>query len=279
MGSATWRAPAPHPYDSQRRRWPRPDDEAHHPVPASNPSGTDRRALDQEASSIRKERKRSGYRDRFEFVTRWAAEPLDLLCELRERELAGGEGDVRADGERARAEGACRCRGAGVVVDAHAAEIEAEPRAEERLKTRIERGAAPLEAVDRRGGRGIDRRTGAGAAGARRTVSGGASSSQAGQAWGWESHAAQALWTPWTGMLALGRAEGSLRRICSEIACASRSRASSTGPTRSEPDRCAPRPQVEIATLDLASSRPVRRVGAVGFVSRIMVAIPLSRPT
>jgi len=29
---------------------------------ASNPSGTDRRALDQEASSIRKELRRSGYR-------------------------------------------------------------------------------------------------------------------------------------------------------------------------------------------------------------------------
>jgi hypothetical protein len=51
---------------------------------AANPHGTDRRALDQEASSIRKELKRSGYRERFEIVTRWAAEPLDLLRELRE---------------------------------------------------------------------------------------------------------------------------------------------------------------------------------------------------
>ena len=41
-------------------------------------------ALDQEASAIGKELKRSGYRDRFEFVTRWAAEPHDLLRELRE---------------------------------------------------------------------------------------------------------------------------------------------------------------------------------------------------
>src|SRR5689334_17459001 len=41
-------------------------------------------ALDQEASAIRKELKRSGYRDRFELVTRWAAEPHDLLRELRE---------------------------------------------------------------------------------------------------------------------------------------------------------------------------------------------------
>jgi hypothetical protein len=51
---------------------------------AADPGGTDRRALDQEASAIRKELKRSGYRDRFELVTRWAVEPLDLLRELRE---------------------------------------------------------------------------------------------------------------------------------------------------------------------------------------------------
>jgi hypothetical protein len=51
---------------------------------AANPSGTDARALDREARSIRAELKRSGYRDRFEFETRWAAEPLDLLRELRE---------------------------------------------------------------------------------------------------------------------------------------------------------------------------------------------------
>ncbi|HEX7837219.1 MAG TPA: hypothetical protein VF469_07130, partial [Kofleriaceae bacterium] len=55
---------------------------------AANPHGTDRRALDQEASAIRKELKRSGYRERFELVTRWAAEPLDLLRELRERKPA-----------------------------------------------------------------------------------------------------------------------------------------------------------------------------------------------
>jgi len=51
---------------------------------AANPSGTDPRALDREARSIRAELKGSGYRDRFEFETRWAAEPLDLLRELRE---------------------------------------------------------------------------------------------------------------------------------------------------------------------------------------------------
>lgn len=51
---------------------------------AANPSGTDRRALDREAHSIRAELKRSGYRDRFEFQSWWAAEPLDLLRALRE---------------------------------------------------------------------------------------------------------------------------------------------------------------------------------------------------
>ena len=51
---------------------------------AANPSGTNPRALDREARSIRAELRRSGYRDRFEFETRWAAEPLDLLRELRE---------------------------------------------------------------------------------------------------------------------------------------------------------------------------------------------------
>jgi hypothetical protein len=49
---------------------------------AANPSGTDRLALDREARSIQVELRRSGYRDRFDFVTRWAAEPLDLLREL-----------------------------------------------------------------------------------------------------------------------------------------------------------------------------------------------------
>jgi WD40 repeat protein len=51
---------------------------------AANPSGTDRLALDREARSIHAELKRSGFRDRFDFVTRWAAEPLDLLREVRE---------------------------------------------------------------------------------------------------------------------------------------------------------------------------------------------------
>jgi hypothetical protein len=51
---------------------------------AANPSGTDLRALDLEARSIGEELRRTGYRDRFEFVTWWAAEPLDLLRKLRE---------------------------------------------------------------------------------------------------------------------------------------------------------------------------------------------------
>jgi hypothetical protein len=42
-----------------------------------------RDGLDQEASAIRKELKRSGYRDRFELVTRWAAEPHDLVAASR----------------------------------------------------------------------------------------------------------------------------------------------------------------------------------------------------
>src|SRR5262245_5938753 len=52
---------------------------------AANPSDTGRLALDREARAIHVELKRTGYRDRFDFVTWWAAEPLDLLRELRER--------------------------------------------------------------------------------------------------------------------------------------------------------------------------------------------------
>jgi formylglycine-generating enzyme required for sulfatase activity len=50
---------------------------------AANPLGTDRIALDKEAREIRVELERSGHRDCFDLVTRWAAEPLDLLRELR----------------------------------------------------------------------------------------------------------------------------------------------------------------------------------------------------
>jgi len=50
---------------------------------AANPGDTDRLALDREARAIHVELERSGHRDRFEFETRWAAEPMDLLRELR----------------------------------------------------------------------------------------------------------------------------------------------------------------------------------------------------
>ncbi|MEO7735955.1 MAG: CHAT domain-containing protein [Kofleriaceae bacterium] len=50
---------------------------------AANPIGTDPLALDREARAIQIELERSGHRDRFELVTRWAVEPLDLLRELR----------------------------------------------------------------------------------------------------------------------------------------------------------------------------------------------------
>jgi hypothetical protein len=50
---------------------------------AANPLGTDQLALDQEARAIHAELERSGHRDQFELVTRWAVEPLDLLRELR----------------------------------------------------------------------------------------------------------------------------------------------------------------------------------------------------
>jgi len=50
---------------------------------AATPHGTDARALDREARAIHAELERSGHRDGFELVTRWAAEPLDLLRELR----------------------------------------------------------------------------------------------------------------------------------------------------------------------------------------------------
>src|SRR5262249_56509546 len=43
---------------------------------AANPRGTDRVALDREARAIQVEMERSGFRDRYELVTRWAAEPL-----------------------------------------------------------------------------------------------------------------------------------------------------------------------------------------------------------
>lgn len=50
---------------------------------AANPFGTDRLALDEEARAIQEEFERGAHRDEFEFVTRWAVQPLDLLRALR----------------------------------------------------------------------------------------------------------------------------------------------------------------------------------------------------
>jgi CHAT domain-containing protein len=50
---------------------------------AANPIETAQLALDREARAIQAELERSGFRDRFELVTRWAVEPHDLLRELR----------------------------------------------------------------------------------------------------------------------------------------------------------------------------------------------------
>src|SRR5512147_588499 len=50
---------------------------------AANPSEKARLALDREARAIQHELERAGHRDRFDFETRWAVEPLDLLRELR----------------------------------------------------------------------------------------------------------------------------------------------------------------------------------------------------
>jgi serine/threonine protein kinase len=53
---------------------------------AANPLGTTELALCREARAIQEELERSGQRDRFEFVTRWAVQPLDLIRELRKFE-------------------------------------------------------------------------------------------------------------------------------------------------------------------------------------------------
>lgn len=50
---------------------------------AAHPLATDRLALDREARAIQVALERGSFRDNFELVTRWAAEPLDLLRELR----------------------------------------------------------------------------------------------------------------------------------------------------------------------------------------------------
>jgi len=53
---------------------------------AADPLRSDRTAFDLEAREIQVEIERSAHRDRFELVTRWAAQPLDLLRELRRLE-------------------------------------------------------------------------------------------------------------------------------------------------------------------------------------------------
>lgn len=50
---------------------------------AANPLGTSEAALADEARAIQAELELAGHRDRFEFVTRWAVQPIDLLRELR----------------------------------------------------------------------------------------------------------------------------------------------------------------------------------------------------
>jgi len=50
---------------------------------AANPFGTTELALGREARAIEEELERSGHREQFQLVTRWAVQPLDLLRELR----------------------------------------------------------------------------------------------------------------------------------------------------------------------------------------------------
>jgi len=76
---------------------------------AANPLGTDRLGLDREARAIQVELERSGFRDSFELVTRWAVEPLDLLRELRKLKPAvvhfSGHGSSGVAGARDSATG------------------------------------------------------------------------------------------------------------------------------------------------------------------------------
>ncbi len=51
---------------------------------AASPAGMGEAALGREAHTIQEEMDRAGYRDRFAFVTRWAARPQDLLREMRD---------------------------------------------------------------------------------------------------------------------------------------------------------------------------------------------------
>lgn len=71
---------------------------------AANPAGTDQLALDREARAIQLELERARCRDHFEFVSRWATEPLDLLRELRRLKPTvvhfSGHGEPVAGGDR-----------------------------------------------------------------------------------------------------------------------------------------------------------------------------------
>lgn len=71
---------------------------------AANPLQMGQLALDEEARAVQVALERSGHRDKFELVTRWAVRPLDLLDELRKLKPTvvhfsghGGCGEVGAD--------------------------------------------------------------------------------------------------------------------------------------------------------------------------------------
>jgi nucleoside phosphorylase len=98
-------AAEPYPTPAHRAPPPRPSMTKHIILfLAANPIGTDSRALDRDAKAIQVERERSGFRDGFELVTRWAAEPLDLLrelCKLKPTVVHfSGHGSLDAAGEQ-----------------------------------------------------------------------------------------------------------------------------------------------------------------------------------
>ncbi|HWO25516.1 MAG TPA: AAA family ATPase [Kofleriaceae bacterium] len=69
---------------------------------AASPGEGGQSVLEREARAIQKELESAGHRDCFEFETRWAVEPLDLLRELRKLKPTvvhfTGRGDLRAAG-------------------------------------------------------------------------------------------------------------------------------------------------------------------------------------
>jgi hypothetical protein len=69
---------------------------------AANPTGTDARALAEQARAIQAELERAGHRDRFAFQTRWAAQdPNDLAVTVDDE--AGVRGACDFDGAQTRA--------------------------------------------------------------------------------------------------------------------------------------------------------------------------------